>query len=437
MRREGQALIDPRLTPYLRSTAEGLLDLRGCDLSGLELVNVNLEGALLMGASLRGCDLTGAQLFGAQLTGADLTDARLSNANLSYAHLQRSLLIRTELSGASLGHVYLNGAVIRDVSLQGALVSKLPEELFDTVPRASWLALRDGWCCRTYEWLDHLSAEEQARPPVIALHGMTGSGLDFQELAYALGRPLISLDLYGHGETLWCRVSDELALDDPEFMPEQLSFAGHLTLTARWLEELLTRRLSAEQGFELLGYSMGGRLALSLVAHWTEVGARETLDRLERLTLIGASPGLEGARSLYDARRAQDHRWAERFSEEPLGEVLESWDAQPVLARLREVRPELARQLRQRRARQAGEGLAYAMRAVSLAEMPSQWGQLAALSCPTRWVTGALDQKFTAIAARAARAQGPHAEAIALAEAGHSPHLERPAEVAALLERSL
>jgi len=394
---------------------------------------MNLEGALLTGASLVGANLTGARLFGAQLIGADLTDACLVEADLSYAHLQRASLVRTELQGALLGHANLSGAVVRDVALQGALISRIPPELFSSQPKRGWLTLRDGWCCRSYEWSDHVSDAGAQRAPIIALHGMTGSGLDFQHLARAMDRPMISLDLYGHGETLWCPVSDELALSEPDWSPVQLSFEEHLTLMERWLKELVTRHLSPDQPFELLGYSMGGRLALSLVERWHRA-KDELLERLSRLTCIGVSPGFEGDEDARAERRRQDTRWADRMSAEPLEEVLGDWDAQPVLARLQQVRPELASELRARRVSQRGEGLACSMRAVSLAEMPPLWDTLSTLETPTLWLTGELDQKFTEIATRASVAQGPHARSVIIQDAGHSPHLERAPAVAQALE---
>ena len=415
---EDRARSIQKLTSLLRAPSSGLLDLRAQDLSGLDLSYVNLEGALLTGASLVGSDLTGARLFGAQLIGADLTDACLAEADLSYAHLQRASLVRVELRDALLGHANLSGAVVRDASLQGALISNLPPELLTPHPKRGWLTLRDGWCCRSYEWRDHLSDEGARRAPIIALHGMTGSGLDFQSLARAVDRPMISVDLYGHGETLWCPVSDELALSEPDWSPPLLSFNEHLTLTERWLRELLSRQLSPDQPFELLGYSMGGRLALSLVERWHRA-EDELLRRLSRLTLIGASPGLEGDEEARAERRIQDTRWANRMSSEPLAEVLGDWDAQPVLARLQQVRPELASELRARRVSQPGAGLAYSMRAVSLAEMPPLWGRLSTVETPTLWLTGELDQKFTEIATRASLAQGLQARSLVIQESGH------------------
>lgn len=429
--------VDPRLLPFLKNSDLGLIDLRGCDLSGLNLSYVNLEGALLTGAVLRGTQLVGARLFGAQLMGADLSDANLMGANLSFAHLQRALLVRTNLYGAHLEHVDLTNTILEDAIVKNAVFSKISQEMFDFKPRQSWLVLPDGWCCRSYEWRAHLSEQNATRPPLIALHGMTGSGLDFQELAYNLDRPLLSFDLYGHGETLCCRVSEELSLDDSIWAPTPLLFSENVILTSRWLKELMKRQLLPEQEFELLGYSMGGRLALSLVEYWVREKDEELLRRLNRLTLIGASPGLEGDESEYAERRMKDRHWADRMSQEPLNEVLRDWDAQAILARLYQVKPELGQRLTSRRVQQSGIGLSYAMQAMSIANMPSLWDRLSSISVPTMWITGELDQKFTQIASRAAKLQGEQAHIHVIKKSGHSPHLERPDQVIACLQNEI
>jgi len=77
-------------------------------------------------------------------------------------------------------------------------------------------------------------------------------------------------------------------------------------------------------------------------------------------------------------------------------------------------------------------GLACAMRAVSVAQMPSLWSRLERISCPTRWVAGGLDEKYRALSERAARAQGALASLHVVPEAGHSPQLERPEALASL-----
>jgi 2-succinyl-6-hydroxy-2,4-cyclohexadiene-1-carboxylate synthase len=257
---------------------------------------------------------------------------------------------------------------------------------------------------------------------------MMGCALDFEPLACALKHPVWALDLFGHAETPPHPLDYEIGE-----VPPLLSFEEMTQHTAGLLEELLRR---FDEPCELLGYSMGGRLALSVVALWTREGNTQALNRVKHLTLLGASPGLEGEAER-QARREADERWAERlegYEGESLEEVLDVWSAQPILARLAEVCPERAAEQRERRLElHIGEALACAMRALSLGGMPPLWAELSALPCPTRWVSGALDVKFSALAQRAAEAQGERASVHLLDGAGHSAHLEAPEALAPLL----
>ena len=100
---------------------------------------------------------------------------------------------------------------------------------------------------------------------VVALHGFTGQGADFDPLRAFLppGSTLSSPDLPGHGSK---RLLKDLAA---------YSLPAHLAA--------ISEAATASQ-ITLLGYSMGGRLAL----HW----AIAHPERIQRLILVGASPGL-------------------------------------------------------------------------------------------------------------------------------------------------
>ena len=75
------------------------------------------------------------------------------------------------------------------------------------------------------------------------------------------------------------------------------------------------------RGEILLGYSLGGRLAL----HALLAGAQ-----YKRAIFVSTGLGIEGddARA---ARRAADEAWARRFETEDFDSVMAAWNAQPVL----------------------------------------------------------------------------------------------------------
>jgi len=139
--------------------------------------------------------------------------------------------------------------------------------------------------------------------------------------------------------------------------------------------------------FVLAGYSMGGRLALAFaLAH---------PQRVERLVLVGASPGLSdpGERA---ARRARDERLADVIERDGLEAFTDAWgslplwDGQP---------PAVAAAARADRLRNTAPGLAAALRGLGAGVMEPLWDRLAELRMPARFVAGARDWRFHTIAA--------------------------------------
>ncbi|MCA9660364.1 MAG: alpha/beta fold hydrolase, partial [Myxococcales bacterium] len=114
------------------------------------------------------------------------------------------------------------------------------------------------------------------RPTIVALHGFAGSGEDFSPLIAAPGDALdcdwITVDIPGHGRSA---------------APERAA-AYAMPAVAAGLAELLA---AVTRGpYVLLGYSMGGRLALSLVLGDGAAGL--VWPRPAGLILVGATPGI-------------------------------------------------------------------------------------------------------------------------------------------------
>jgi 2-succinyl-6-hydroxy-2,4-cyclohexadiene-1-carboxylate synthase len=172
-----------------------------------------------------------------------------------------------------------------------------------------------------------------------------------------------------------------------------------------------------------VGYSLGGRLCLRL--------ALDRPDLVPALVLIGASPGIADPSGRAE-RLAADEALAERIERDGVAAFLDGWLAGPLFATL----PEAAAGRAGRLANTA-DGLAWALRALGTGAQEPLWGRLASLRPPTLLLAGELDGKFTAIARQMATAIGPAAEVAIVPGAGHAAHLERPAEVTALIEAFL
>jgi 2-succinyl-6-hydroxy-2,4-cyclohexadiene-1-carboxylate synthase len=179
------------------------------------------------------------------------------------------------------------------------------------------------------------------------------------------------------------------------------------------------RALGGER-FALAGYSMGGRIALH--------AALALGDRLDRLVLIGASPGLADPAERA-ARRAADDALADRIVAIGVEAFAREWAELP----LWEGQPELVRAAAHAdRLRNTPAGLAAALRGLGTGVMEPLWDALPSLAVPVTLAVGERDEKFRALAERMAD-RLPRAEVVVVAGAGHAAQLEQPAAVAALL----
>jgi len=158
------------------------------------------------------------------------------------------------------------------------------------------------------------------------------------------------------------------------------------------------------QGDTLLGYSLGGRLAL----HALLAGAQ-----YKRAIFVSTGLGIEGddARA---ARRAGDEAWARRFETEDFDSVMAAWNAQPVLAG-----PALTRTRDDYDPR--------ALREWSSGSLQPVASRLHELTIPTLWIAGALDVKYVAEAKRAV-SLAPNADLAIIEDAGHRIPWQKPRE---------
>lgn len=161
----------------------------------------------------------------------------------------------------------------------------------------------------------------------------------------------------------------------------------------------------------LVGYSMGGRLALQALIE------RHTFDRA---VIVSAGLNLEEGR---EERRARDEAWARRFEADPWDEVMRDWNAQPVFGghvveRFESDydRRELARQLREN----------------SPGVLPPLAPRLHKIAVPVLWIVGERDTAYVDVARRAVSLL-PNAELWICPGAGHRVPWEQPQAFAARL----
>jgi 2-succinyl-6-hydroxy-2,4-cyclohexadiene-1-carboxylate synthase len=160
---------------------------------------------------------------------------------------------------------------------------------------------------------------------------------------------------------------------------------------------------------------MGGRLALAL--------ALRIPQRVERLVLISASPGLanDGERA---ARRAADEAFADRIEAIGVEAFARAWAAQPLFAGQP---PEVAAAAHADRLRRSAAEHAAQLRNLGTGVMPPLWERLRELTMPVSAVVGERDAKFRAIAERMGF------PTVVVPGAGHAVPLEAPGAVGAHL----
>ena len=167
----------------------------------------------------------------------------------------------------------------------------------------------------------------------------------------------------------------------------------------------------------LVGYSMGGRLALH--AALAEPG------RWRALALVGVSAGVDDP----GARRAADEELAAWIERSPIEQVVERWERQPVFATQP---PELVAAQRPGRLSHDPARLARLLRTAGQGAMPPVWDRLPELELPVLCLAGALDERYVAAGRRMASLL-PRGTLRTIPEAGHAPQLEAPDALAAEL----
>jgi len=240
---------------------------------------------------------------------------------------------------------------------------------------------------------------QSAKPVLVWLHGFLGSGREWQPVQdFFSDWPQLSIDLPGHGGSRAQRVSSF----------EQLSARLNLTLHHHRV-----------QRYWLIGYSLGGRVALYHAC-------RGTGPELAGVVVEGAHFGLASAGER-SQRLADDRQWASLFRRQPLRETLDLWYRQPIFADLNEAQ---RKQLIALRADNDPQALAAMLLNTSLSRQPCLLPEIQRLS-GFHYLCGEHDLKFQQLVARAAL------PFTTLAAAGHNAHRACPQAFAAALAQKL
>lgn len=259
--------------------------------------------------------------------------------------------------------------------------------------------------------ISYLIVNPTANETVIMLHGFTGSTKSWYEVIDQLPSDIriIAVDLTGHGQS-----SVKIPVERYQ-MEEQIE-----DLQALVVHLGLNR-------FTLIGYSMGGRVALAYACTYPQ--------HLSMLILESASPGIVDSRDRL-TRMEADERLANRIENEGLESFIDYWQEIPLFHSQKKLSEQKKKAIRSERMAQDPIGLTSSLRGIGTGQQPSFWEELSELSIPVVCITGEYDEKFKVIADNMT-ALLKNAHHIHVLGVGHAIHVENPVQFATIIKKYL
>lgn len=247
-----------------------------------------------------------------------------------------------------------------------------------------------------YYYFNYFSLGNTSKPPIIFLHGFLGDCYEFQEVMARLSHDFycIAIALPGHGKTK--------VVGDANCYTMASTADGLI----QFLEVLQIKKCF------LVGYSMGGRLALYLTLRFPTY--------FHKVILESASPGLK-TQAARNQRIQSDSKLAQALEMENFSSFLAKWYAQPLFASMQR-HPDFERILAHR-LQNNPFALAKSLRNLGLGCQPSLWIEFQQNVIPLLLVVGELDRKFVSINTEMANLCKA-AQLQIMSSCGHNIHFE-------------
>jgi 2-succinyl-6-hydroxy-2,4-cyclohexadiene-1-carboxylate synthase len=232
------------------------------------------------------------------------------------------------------------------------------------------------------------------------LHGFTGSSEDWNEVLPGIDNRLnkVTYDLLGHGQSDF---PNDPSLYSWEFHVEQLNkIINYFT----------------DDKIILLGYSMGGRIALCYTFTYPE--------RVLGLILESTSPGIKNKKQR-EKRIKDDEELAKFISTHPIEDFIELWLNKEIFGTLLRFSDSKRKAIKKSKLKNNRIGLSNNLYGFSTGKMPYFYNQFKTLIPRTLLLTGDLDSKFTSLN-KSIAAKLPSAEHKIIRNSGHTIHFEEP-----------
>jgi len=245
--------------------------------------------------------------------------------------------------------------------------------------------------------------------PLLLLHGFTGSCQTWHPFISTWSQHMqcIAIDILGHGRT---DAPSAVQRYDIEIVAKDI---------ATLLEQLEIKKA------HVLGYSMGGRLALTFAVLYPQY--------VQTLILESSSPGLKTEKERMK-RREEDERLAQFIEKHGVASFVDRWENIPLFSSLQRLPKSVQQRLREERLQHTAIGLANSLRGMGTGAQPSWWGTLHQLHMPALLICGEDDEKFCRIASEMVQLL-PNGTLIAVPQAGHVVHMEQRERFSTLVQQ--
>lgn len=242
----------------------------------------------------------------------------------------------------------------------------------------------------------HLEVRGSGKP-IVCLHGFAEDLSTWGSITLDKYQ-MVLIDLPGHGQS-----------DKPEMMEQyRLPIViDHLHALIRYLDL---------QAYTLMGYSMGGRIALSYTLAYP--------NEVDRLILESSSYGECGILSRYKRRR-NDAELARKIQENGIEWFERFWAEQSIFQTQSTLPPQIRQKIKERRLQNETHALANTLLANGQGTFPCLKRRMDHIKVPILYICGEKDHKYRKIGS-AMQCRNKNTVTSIITSAGHNTHIERP-----------
>lgn len=253
----------------------------------------------------------------------------------------------------------------------------------------------------------HIEVKGEGKP-IICLHGFSEDLSTWQFLKLD-GHQLIFIDLIGHGKS-----------DKPKFRKYY-----SLKVMLRHLNKLILK-LGIKK-YSMLGYSMGGRIALAYALIYPK--------EIDKLILESASYGEDGVINRLKRRR-NDLKLAGDIEKNGIEWFTQYWSDLSIFNSQRKLPKAIINEITKRRLANCTFALSNTLKGTGQGKFPCLKGQIVKLSMPILYISGEYDKKYEGVGKKFENLNG-NVKHIVINGCGHNTHIENANEFAGALNKFL